>query len=234
MIHYSNALKLSAWLAAQHPDAFRVALKTVGKLRQTPPGRLGFFGDASDLSIVTVSADAPVVTPMDTGSPIVDVAAPDLSSITTPSIDTSIADASQSSGGFWSSIGNGVSSVATEIGSLATSLVNPQVLTSVGKVASSYFQAQGQQAQAQVLQTQFGRVYQGAAPAPIGYTRGTAGSYATGGIQPFYYSNAGAQPLNGPLLNRLSYPSGPAAGISSYLPYILGGGVLLTLIAALR
>lgn len=220
MISYSNTLKLSAWLAHQHPDAFRVALKAAGKLKQTPAGRLGVFGD--------LTSDVPA--PLDTSSPIVDVPAPDLSSLTVPSIDTSIADTSTSSGGFWSSIGSGLSSVASEVGSLASSIVNPQVLSSVGNAASSYFRAQGQQAQAQVLQTQFGRVYQGAAPAPIAYSRGTPGSYTTGGIQPFYYSNAGVQPVTGPLLNRLSYPT-PTSGVSQYLPYILGGGVLLALIA---
>lgn len=244
-----NALKLSAWLAMHEPNLFRQILVTTQKLQRSPLGRFGLFGDDSGLDSVTISAGD--VTPVDFSSVDLSAVSPDVtlqsvgdaadisisdstnSAIQSavaapPAIDASIADASQSSGGFWSSVGSGISSVAGAVGKVASALVSPQALQAAANTATAYFNAQAKTAQAQaqaaVVQAQLGRVNQGAAPAPITYLRNPV----TGALTPVYQTNTGAQPLTSALLAQLSSPGGI---LSSPVWLIAGAVVLVALIA---
>lgn len=177
-----NALKLSAWIAAVHPDLFRQLVGQVNSIARTPNGRLGrfgYFGDDADLSSLDFTPDLPTYMPdpstnIDLSSigdniSLQDVSfdpstagVDDLSSsaitsaIAAPSApDSSLSGSSDSSGSFWSSVGSGVSSVASSVGKVAAALLSPQVVSSVANAASSYFKSQATTAQAQAqAQTQ--------------------------------------------------------------------------------
>lgn len=246
-----NALKLSAWLAVHEPTLFRQILVTTQKLQRSPLGRFGLFGDDSALDTITVSSGD--VSPVDFSSVDLSSVSPDvtLQSVgvdaanisvsddtnaaiqsavaSPPSVDSSVADASQSSGGFWSSIGSGISSVAGAVGKVAGALVSPQALQAAGNAATAYFNAQAKtaqsQAQAAAVQTQLSRVNQGAAPAPITYVRNPV----TGALTPVYQSNAGAQPLTASLLSQLNAPG----GLLNSSTLFIGGAIALVVIIAL-
>jgi hypothetical protein len=245
-----NALKLSAWIAAQHPDLFRQLVTTVGALQRSPLGRLGLVGDDTDL---TFTPDLP---PIEIGSSVdyqstaaytPELADVSLSSVDTPpvgdftdSITSAIAAPSTTvdvaappeSGSFWSSIGSGAASAAGAIGKVASALVSPQSLVAAGGVAAAYFGMQGKTAQAQsqnaVLQAQLARVNSGAPPAGISYVRNPV----TGAVTPVYNTANGQIPVTGPMLNSLSSPvlSGTIAGIPTSM-LLIGGGVLVLAIA---
>lgn len=246
-----NALKLSAWLATHEPALFREVLRTATRLQRSPLGRFGLFGDDSAMAEVVVTADAPApdVPPVDTSSfitPTADVASIDIPADVTqsisdavaapPAVDSSISDASSSSGGFWSSLGSGLGSAAGTIAKVAGALVSPQTISAVGNAAASYFNAQARstsaQAQQAAVQAQLSRVAQGAAPAPITYARDPV----TGALTPVYASNTGYRPLTPQLVNRIATPQGSIAGLPTM--WVLGGGIaaaiLFTLLLARR
>lgn len=235
-----NALKLSAWLAVHEPKLFRQLLVNAQKLQRSPLGRLGLFGDNGDaMDVITVSAPADTYTPVTPDPTLQDVSIPDVGisidasdAITAavsapPAIDSSIADSSQTSGGFWSSIGAGIAGAAGAVGKLAGALVSPQTVQAASTAASAYFNAQARTAQAQLqnaaVQAQLSRVYGGAAPAPITYTRDPV----TGALVPVYQSNAGAQPLTPSVLSRLT----TSTGMSPTL--LIGGGIAALIVISL-
>lgn len=246
-----NALKLSAWLASQHPDFFREIVRQVTALQRSPLGRLGLFGDESGLDTITITADSAPATDfssvdlssfdpqvslsdisfdpgaLDVSQSVTDaLSVPDLSS-------SSVADTSGSSSSFWSSIGSGISSVAGSVSKVASALVNPQTLSAVASAAGSFFTTQAKtaasqaqlQAQQAVLQSQLNRVAQGAAPAPISYTRNPL----TGALVPVYNTPTGAIPVTQPMLSQLSNPV--TAGVST--SWFVGGGIALALVISL-
>lgn len=158
-----------------------------------------------------------------------------------------------------SSVTGGLSSAASAIGSVAGALVNPTSIKAAGQVASAVIQGQNtQQAariQSQVLATQLARVQAGYAPAPIqylpgqsvgGYPLNTAGGSPYGAAPgmgiPYAGSPLGAGPVPAvynPATGQYSYASPsvlssltPSALPGGWLPWALGGGILLALLLA--
>jgi len=167
-----------------------------------------------------------------TVQPMTDFSDPTLTEINVDIPDTGGFDLSSSltdtpdSGGFWSSIGSGLSSIggglSTAVGAVAHAITNPQVLQAAGSVAATVIAANSSQHQAQqqqaLLQAQLQRVGSGSAPAPVRYYTDPQ----TGASVPYYYNAATGQyqPTQANLLS-----AGP---LSQYLPYILiGGGVIV-------
>lgn len=137
-----------------------------------------------------------------------------------------------SSGGFWSQVASGASSVASSVGKVAAGLLSPQTMTAAAGAAGAYFKAQAQtdqtRAQAQIVNAQLARTAAGFAPAPISYTTNPY----TGQVTPVYASNTGYQPVTPGLLNQLTRPTAAGiAGIST--PVLLIGGAALLLLAVL-
>lgn len=248
----TNALKLSAWLAMHEPGLFRVLLVSLPKLQRSPGGRLGYFGDDSTLTEVTVNVPDTSITPAFASDPGLDITAgfvnPSVSladvsldpvntgalsaidqAITSPPADTP-ASASASAPSFWTSLGSGVSSVLGSVGKVAGALVAPATLAAAGGVAAAYFNAQGKtataNAQQAVVNAQLARTYNGGSPAPITYTRNPV----TGALTPVYASNTGYQPVTASLLGSLS-GSGTVMGIPSKL--FIGGAIAIAIVAAL-
>jgi hypothetical protein len=252
----TNALKLSAWLYVHQPDLFRQILVNTGKLKASPLGRLGYFGDDAsfldsftpDLSAVDVSA-ATVDIPMDTSNAIdsayldatladtLDANVPVAAAIENdPAIANSVnmaigapaggmtSDPGPAAGGFWSSIASGAAGALGAVGKVAAGLVSPTVLGGAAMAATSYFNSQAKTAQLQAQQsataTQFARVGQGYAPAPLTYTVNPQ----TGQMTPVYAGQNGSVPLTAGLAQQLSAPS--IGGLSTGT-VLLGGGLLL-------
>lgn len=235
----ADALKLSIWLAATDPKLFRTVLNHVARLKNTPAVRMGFFGDDAAVtdSGVDITVSAPAIAPVTVADPNIDTGSlaaidtsTDLSNISAPSIDTSIADSSQSGGSFWSTLGSAAQSVASGVGSLAASLANPQVLSSVAGAVKTYYQTQTQtaavHAQTQIAQMQLNRVMSGYSPAPVSYTKNPV----TGALTPVYASNSGLTGVSGQLYNQLLYPS--TMGINP--TYLIIGAVGLFALIALK
>lgn len=153
MISPSNALKLSAWLYVHQPDLFRQLLINTGKIKASPLGRLGYFGDDAsfldsvatpDLQTVDVSA-ATADIPMDTSSAI-DMAALDANLADTLTADVPVASAIDASPSVANSINAAIgapgpadSSVPAPSGSFWDSVAAgaSSALGAVGKVASA-------------------------------------------------------------------------------------------------
>lgn len=251
-----NALKLSAWIASQHPELFRVLVAKVNALQRTPLGRLGYFGDDTELEF-TPDLPAYQITPdinLDSSAAY----SPELSDVSfnidaaiggsdtadygfTDSITSAIAAPTKaistdppSAGGFWSSLSSGASGVASAIGKVASALVSPGSIAAVGGAAAAYFSMQGktQVAQTQaaqqnaVLQAQLARAAAGAAPATISYVTDPY----TGAQVPVYNTATGQVPVTGSLLNQLAAPqtAGTVAGIPT--PWALAGAGLLLVV----
>lgn len=248
-IPVANALKLSAWIATQHPELFRQLLTKVQALQRSPLGRLGFFGDDEDLFFTPDLPAIQIAPDIDYESTA--AYTPDLTDISfdvnaatgsapgnfdfSDSLNSAIAAPSPgvstdtTSSGFWSSIGSGAASVASAVGKVASALVSPQSIAAVGGAAAAYFAAQGKSAQTSaqnaVLQAQLARTAVGVAPAPISYVTNPA----TGQLVPVYNTASGQIPVTGSMLNSLSSPAvaGTVAGIPT--TYVLIGGGLLVL-----
>ena len=255
-ISRANALKLSAWLAVHEPALFRKVLTVTQKLQRSPLGRFGYFGDDSALSEVVVNVPDTSITPayqsVDTSAfdptvtlsdVTVDTSNLGISSDTTnainqaiaaPTVDSTTSDASQSSGSFWSSVANGVGSVAGSVAKVAGALISPQTIGAVSNAAASYFNAQAKSAQNQAQQAavnaQLQRVAQGGAPAPITYVRDPT----TGALTPVYASNGGYRPVTQPLLNRLTGGTVGASMVGNIpTTWLIGGGLAAGIIVFL-
>lgn len=259
MISSANALKFSMWLAATHPQAFRAVLASVrpssrtaglgavqgtyiprprSKLHPYARGRFGTLGD--DLETVTV--ESPGVDDVNTTFDSSLFNDPTLQDINFSSDDLSgptlnlanAASAVDNSGGFWGSLGSGLSSVGSglvsAIGSVAGAITNPQVLQAAGNIAGAVIKnnATGQQGQLQqaLLQAQLQRTVTGVGAAPVKYMTNPS----TGQTQPYYYNAATGQ-------YQLTQPNsllGSMGSLSPYLPYILIGGGVLLVVALIR
>lgn len=268
MIRSQDALKFSMWLAATHPAAFRAVWNTVVpraprafnglgavsdepiRHRQTQAYRaarrrgMGRLGDDSGLETITVEAPIPDVSSFDFSSLSVDPALQDInvSADINPSMDLSgLSAASDTSGGFWSSLGSGLSSmgsgIASAIGSVASAVANPATLSAAGNIAASVIKAnattqqaqQQAQLQQQVLQSQLARTATGTGVAPIRYFTNPT----TGQTQPYYYnaSTGQYQATQPSVLSPFSFGSTLPGTMPSYLPYLLIGGGVLAVIA---
>lgn len=224
----ANALKLSAWLAHEHPPIFRALLKQVNTQQKLASKGLGFLGD--DLETVDVgggSVDyAPSLTDVGISSDptLSDISSVDssLGSVDLGSILSSGSDTA-SSGGFWSTLGSDLSgagsSLVSGVASVAGALISPTSIAAVGNAASAYFKSQTPTAttaaQQAVLNAQLARTVNGAGAAPISYTTNAAGQ-----LVPVYYGQTGATPVTSQLLSSLT--SG-----GSMLPILLIGGAAL-------
>lgn len=255
-----NATKLSAWLYVHEPALFRQLLVTLPRLQRSPLGRLGLFGDDSGLSEVVVSApDASSDFISSGGGALTDIA-PDLSSFkpdltpigvdtslaspvdtaisssvsdavaSAPVADSSVADSSSTSGGFWGSLGAGLGSAAGAIGKVAGALISPPAIAAAGTAAAAYFGSQAasaqRQAQQAAVQLQLQRTALGATPAAVTYARNPY----TGAITPVYQSNSGSVPLTQGLYNQLSNPGLPGGTVTWIA--LAGGALLLVLLAS--
>lgn len=244
-----NALKLSAWIATQHPELFRQLVAKVGALQRSPLGRLGYFGDDTDLTFVPdlppieiapdVNYDSSAAyTPelSDVSLSSVDSPADGISTDFSDSLTSAIAapsttidtSAPPESSGFWSSVGSGISSAASSVGKVASALISPGSIAAVGGVAAAYFTMQGKtnsaQTQNAVLQAQLARTAAGAPAAGISYVRNPS----TGALVPVYNTANGQVPVTGAMLNSLANPTvaGTVGGIpTTYL--LIGGGLLV-------
>jgi hypothetical protein len=242
MITPASALKFSMWLAATHPQAFAAVLRELKPLnrpsglgavnpRNYARGRFGALGDQEGLQSLGVDD---INTTFDTSlfsDPVlqdINFSADDWSG---PQINLAqVASAVDDSGGFWSSLGSGLSSIGgglvSAIGTVAKAVTSPPVLASVGTLAAAVIkndtnvqQAQLQQA---VLQAQLQRTATGAGAAPVVYSTNPS----TGRQQPYYYNAASGQ-------YQLTQPTllSSTGSLSTYLPYIvIGGGLLLAVV----
>lgn len=204
----------------------------------------GLFVDIPEPSLQDITVDVNAIEPitdvsaytafdwstLDFGS---GSAAPGVSDVsyTAPNFDPVATAASGDSSGFWGSIGSAFSSAGSVIASVARNLTNPQVLSAAGNIAATVIKADAQNqainAQQQaVLQTQLARVQQGQSPAAIQYVKNAAGQSV-----PLYYNAATGQyvPASTPTLSSLM-PS----GTPTWLPWVLGGGLVLTVLLSSR
>lgn len=261
MITPANALKWSIWLAQNHPLAFKAVVRALRSPTPAPQslgrysfarGRFGYLGqdDGVDQSVVgdfstpdmeTITVQTPAVDASSvdlSNTPLPDPTLADLNVTQPASVNFDLSGASQAtdtSGGFWSSLGSGLSSlgsgVASAVGSVAKAVTNPQVLAGAAQVAASVITtnaAAAQRAQAaNILAAQTQRTLTGAGPAAIQW----AVNPATGQQTPYYYNAATRQ-------YQLTTPSAFStilpANLSAYLPYILVGGGLILVLALAR
>jgi hypothetical protein len=245
-----NAVKLAAWLYGAHPKLFQklLAKANLAKNATSKTKNIAGLGQGcgcgpcarglSGLGSGGVSAVS--FTPIDTSSFI----APDLSSLDTGSISSAISSGSGSSGGFWSSLASGLSSLGSDvlsgIGSTASFLTSSTGLSSLTNLANTYFasqaatsQANAQQAivnaqantQQAIVNAQVQRTAAGYSPAPISYQTNAAGQ-----LMPVYNSASGYIPLSTSGIASLA--SGERS--SWLLPVGLGGAALIVLMLALK
>lgn len=201
----------------------------------------GAFGDEVNLESLVVDPASLSLPTFDFSSPSYDFTTPDLSSLSvediTPTSElmsafdpVTVASAGDSSG-FWSSLGSGLSSFASGtahvIASVAQNLTNPQTLANAGSLAATVIKANAAtsvaNAQEQaVLATQIARVQAGVTPAAIQY-----GTNAAGQRVPLVYNTATRQyQATTPQVLSSLMPS----SLPSWLPWVLGGGLVLTLV----
>lgn len=220
MITLTPQVRLASWLLQNHPEIFKAIQQ------QAQQSGFARFGDGEtttfDSSLDTFTPDL-----VDTSSLVLDpgtLSTPSLDwgSLATPSfnVDTT------SSGGFFSTLTSGLSSVASFLGS-ATGLT---ALTSVAKAAFG-----SGSAQAQTIGTQTKLVANGQNPAPISYGVNAAGQVVpiyTGTTVPGTVAATGSPAVTTAGVAGISLTS---AGLSSLLsskalPWVLGivaGGLLL-------
>lgn len=240
-------LKTASGLATRAPAGFgrfgyaaRESYVSYGRAQGPHYRPTGAFGDEVSVESLVVDPSTLEMPAPDFSSSTYDFNTPDLSSLSvgdiTPTDElmsafdpTTIAAAGNDSG-FWSSLGSGLSSFASGtahvIASVAANLTNPATLASAGTVAATVIKANAAtsvaNAQEQaVLATQLARVQAGVTPAPIQY-----GTNAAGQRVPMVYNSATGQyqPATPQVLSSLMPSTLP-----SWLPWVLGGGLVLTL-----
>jgi hypothetical protein len=211
-------------------------------------GRFGTLGDDISPDVVTVETagvDPNTVPTFDTSSITTDPTLQDINvnlSDVTPNVDLGqAAAATDTSGGFWSSIGSGLSSVGSGLASAVTTvagaIMSPQALGAAGNLAATVIKAnaasaQSAQMQQAVLQSQLARTATGAGAAPIRYMTNPA----TGQTVPYYYNAATGQyqPTAPGFFSALTGSIPGASSVTAYLPYILIGGGVLLVVAMMR
>jgi hypothetical protein len=262
VISSANALKFSMWLAATHPLAFRTVLNQIKPITRSSTlgmvegtyiprspaalhrfgrgrfGRVGTLGDDTLETVVvqpgTVDEVNTIIDPSTFSDPVLQDINFSSDSVSGPALDLGNAAASvDTAGGFWGSLGSGLSSIGSglvsAIGAVAGAVTNPQVLSSAGNIAAAVIKNTGsvQQAQLQqaVLQAQLQRTTGGVGAAPVQYRINPA----TGQPQPYAYNAATGQ-------YQLTQPNAlvQGVGLSSYLPYILIGGGILVAVVLMR
>lgn len=242
-VNPSDAVKLAAWIYAAHPQLFGKLLQkaNAARIAQSKTANLSGLGCACGDKVVSIGAyrprrvsrsfrglgdDSSLSTDV-TMQPI-DLSSLDTTSASAPDVSSALTDSSSSSGGFWSSLGSGLSSlgsdVLTGIGSVGSYLTSSTGLSSLTGLANTYFANQAVQAQANtqqaVLQAQVQRTASGYSPAPITYQRNAAGQ-----LVPVYQSATGYTPLTNQGLAALS-----VGGMPSWLPWAAGGALALILL----
>jgi hypothetical protein len=244
------AQQLAHWIEIEHPDFFRhlyLQIATARNQQALSRATLRGFGDdggdfvSSDVT-VDVSADA---------TPAYTVTTIDPSTLSAPALDTGtfstpINNPGGDSGSFLDSLGSGIASAATAVGS---ALTNPQVLSGVANLGAAYFKNQQVQAtaavQSQILQSQIARAQAGFGPAPITYITGPNGQPV-----PVYASTTGipaalSQSITAGQSQQVMLPNGQVGytiptnilgGLSSMtlgsaLPWLLIAGAALVLLS---
>lgn len=204
-----------------------------GTLRVGGAPSMGNFGD--DLPEITITAPSQLeeFTPTVQMMPVwQDPVLQDINvDIPPSSFDLGTAASSiDNSGGFWSSLGSGLSSIGggivNAVGTVARAVTNPAVLNAAGTIAATVIKANASNQQSSqqlaLLQQQQQRTLTGAGANPVRY----ATDPATGQTVPMYYNpSTGQYQLQQPgFFSSLS----SGTGLTQYLPYILiGGGVIL-------
>jgi hypothetical protein len=208
---------LAVWLAAHHPDIFLAIYKRAqanalaARARSDGLGGLGQGFDEPSLQTITVDTDfAPSTWLTDataSGASLLD------------SIGSGVTSAGSTVG---STITNAGSSILGALGSVGSFLASPPGVNTLTGLVKTYFQTQGQvanaQAQQAVLQAQIARVATNQPAAPITYTTDQHGNpvpvYATQTPQGTVY-----QPLSQQGIQSLT-PSGLSVFFSQYGLYI--------------
>src|SRR4029077_4736696 len=244
------AQQLAHWIEVEHPDFFRHLYLQIATARnQQTLSRTtlrGFGDDGGDFApsdvTVDVTADASPAYTVDTIDP---------STLSTPALDTgsfstAISNPGGDSGSFLDSLGSGIASAATAVGS---ALTNPQVLSSIANLGAAYFKTQQVQAtaavQSQILQSQIARAQAGFGPAPITYMTGP-----TGQPVPVYASSTGipaalSQAIATGQARQVMLPNGQigytistnilgglsSTSLGSTLPWLLIAGAALVLLS---
>lgn len=213
------AKSLAVWLLKTHPPLFAALSVQAQRARVRGLGRLG---DGETTLFDTGSTFAPdIAADMTPNLAPISFAEPDLQSLTFDSSSLAVPDysmasqdqlpiATDSGGGFFSSVGSALSSAVAGVGSFLTST---QGLSSLTNLASTYFKAQATsdvaRTQAAVLQSQVARAANGQVAAPIGYTRNPY----TGALTPVLQTANGYAPLN---VAGTALPAGLSNFVSQY------------------
>lgn len=215
------AQQLAEWIGDTHPDFYSVLYSYVARRNQANATRYarlrGFGDDGDDLTefVPDLGDDSDTSAPTYSDSDLIssqytapsidiptltssDLSPPPLSAnLSMPDSGTLDVSTDNSGAGFLQSVGSGIASAASSVGSFLTSA---QGLSDVTKLATAYFQLQNNkvnaQIQTQVLQAQASRAAAGAAPAPITYALNSAGqlvpiySVAAGSVLPVALAGA--------------------------------------------
>lgn len=242
---------LAIWLAVHHPDLFVATVRAARAARTGKTLQGGGLGRlAQGDSLETFTPDLQTVS-FDPGSVSVPFT-PDLQTISfdpgsMPLPDNLISDSS----GILDTIGSGVTSAGTTVGSALGSgssgllslvgqagsyLASPSGIKTLSSLGQSYFQSQtanaNAQTQAAVLQTQIARAATGQPVAPITYT-----TAANGQLVPVYTSSTPQGALYRPLtpqgLASLT-PSSVSVFLSQYGMYLVVAAVAVVALGALH
>ena len=235
-----NAVKLAAWLYGAHPKLFGKLLTNAkaAKVAKSKTKGISGLGAAAGCGCSNVKGlgrlgsggvSAVNFSPIDTSS----FSSPDLSSIGASSVSSALSS-DTSSGGFWSSLGSGLSSLGSDvlsgIGSTASYLTSGSGLSNLTSLANTYFASQSNVAQANaqqaIVNAQVQRTATGYSPAPVSYQTNAAGQ-----LVPVYNSASGYSPLTTQGIAALSTG---AAMPSWLLPAGIGAAALIAVFALMK
>jgi hypothetical protein len=129
-------------------------------------------------------------------------------------------------GDFLSSVGSTLSDAASSVGNFLT---DPDNLKTLAGVATTYLSTQSQQ---NVLNAQIARVQASQPPLPVQYTQNSAGQYVP--VVPVAQNGLVVQPSSPAVVQYVpatstmfATPASSLTALTPYLPYVLGGVVLL-------
>lgn len=227
-VNPKDAIRLAAWIYATHPKLFNKVLAQANSARIAASKVANLNGLGCNCAPRTKVVSLAGYRRGGIGD--VSLQPIDLSAATgaSPDVTSALTDTSPSSGGFWSSLGSGLSNlgsdVLTGIGSVGSYLTSGTGLSNLTSLANTYFAGQAAQAQAstqqQILQAQVQRTAQGYSPAPVTYQRNAAGQ-----LVPVYQSASGYSPLTTSGIAALS-----TGALPTWLPWVAGGAVGLIIL----
>lgn len=239
-INPQHAIRLAAWIYATHPKLFNKVLAQANqtKVAASKTANIGGLGCAACGGANVSSLGAYRASRAGRLRGLSDITADvslqpiDLSGVggsTTDAVSSALTDTGSATGGFWSSLGSGLTNLGSDvlsgIGSVGSYLTSGTGLSNLTSLANTYFAGQAVQAQANtqqaVLQAQVARTAQGYSPAPVTYQRNAAGQ-----LVPVYQSATGYSPLTTQGIAALS----GGGSLPSWLPWVAGGALGLVIL----